>query len=197
MRAVNETAAVNKTAAVDEGLRASDRTLKQDRISRKKLKKTFKKSLDKIKKMWYNPKADLRGRKPSTADGISRKKLKKLLKILLTNARECDIMSNTSAKKPKGQASGWKPRKKLKKLLKNPLTNKTECDIINGSRKTRHRANQVRTDHWQLNNRRLKYKQKLSAKESRISLKKDALSITDEAHTQKSKRAKQARQTRF
>ena len=41
-------------------------------------------------------------------------------------------------------------------------------------------ASEARTDHWQLNNRRLKYKQKLSAKESRISLKKEMFeSITD------------------
>ena len=43
--------AVNETAAVNEALRASDRMLKQDRISQKKVEKTFEKPLDKIKKM--------------------------------------------------------------------------------------------------------------------------------------------------
>ena len=42
--------AVNETAAVNEALRASDRMLKQDRISQKKLKKLLKNLLTKSRR---------------------------------------------------------------------------------------------------------------------------------------------------
>ena len=84
-----------------------------------------------------------------------------------------------------GRAGAAKNTAKIfEKLFKNLLTNRKECGIITRSPMSGLRGT-PRADHWQLNNRRLKYKHSLW-RISKFLWKKNLKSITDLRHTQQS-----------
>ena len=86
------------------------------------------------------------------------KKTKKLFKNLLTNGWGCDIITKLPPKRQRSQLKLEKRLKKIKKVFKNLLTKRKGCDIIDRlSQREREKI-----EPWQLNNRRYKYKAKLS-----------------------------------
>ena len=65
------------------------------------------------------------------------------------------------------RAKAKKYRKNFWKTFQKPLDKRKEMWYNNQVAQNAAMRTNVRADHWQLNNKRLKYKQKLSAKESR------------------------------
>ena len=110
------------------------------------------------------------------------------MKNLLTKRDSCDIMSKHF--RPRGRGL-----KKIERNFQKPL-DKVKRMCYNNKVAQKRPWGRPHTDHWQLNNRRLKYKQSLW-EISKFLWKRNLESITDSRHTRKSIRAKQARETKI